>query len=145
MVKHYSAENQLLEDWINQASDDLRTAKDYIDKDENYARKNVCYHSHQAIEKYLKAYLIANKVDFPDSHDLERLRGMCEKIDSSFSEVNSLNLRKLTGFASNVRYPQLEHERREISREDAKEAYSSAVQINDFVLKRIKEIKKQPD
>ncbi len=145
MVRYYSAENYSLEDWLNQASDDLRTAQDYINKDENYARKNVCIHSHQSIEKNLKAYLIANKVDIPDSHNLEKLQGMCEEIDGNFSKVNSLNLRNLTGLASDSRYPQFEHEKKIITAADAKKAYNSAVEINDFVLNRIKEIDKEPD
>ena len=145
MVKYYSSENYSVEDWLNQASDDLRTAQDYINKDENYARKNVCIHSHQSIEKNLKAYLIAKKVDIPNSHNLEKLQKMCEEIDVNFSKINSSNLRNLTGLASDSRYPQLEHEKRIITADDAKKAYNSAVEINDFVLNKIKEIDKEPD
>ena len=140
MVKFYKAEKKWLKDWITQASDDLRTERDYIDKDEDYARKNVCYHSHQAIEKFLKAYLIAKKVDYPDSHNLERLQAMCEELDNTFREIKPLNLRKLTGFAMDARYPQHEYERKRISSNDVKEAFNAAVKINKFVTERIKKI-----
>ena len=140
MVKYYKAENELLGDWIKQVSYDLRTAEDYLDNNEDYAKRNVCYHSQQAIEKSLKAYIIASNKDFPDSHNLEQLQKQCEDLDNSFAEIKPLNLRKLSGFASDARYPQLEPERKKITLDDAKEAYNSAVKVNNFVIKRINEI-----
>ncbi|MHB1680129.1 MAG: HEPN domain-containing protein [bacterium] len=140
MTKFYKAKIEWLNDWIAQSSDDLRTAGDYIDVDKDYARRNVCYHSQQSIEKILKSYLVANKVDYPDSHNLERLQVMCEELNDGFKEISLLNLKKLTGYATEARYPQFEHERRKITTEDAKEAYNSAVKVKNFVIKRINEI-----
>jgi len=37
----------------------------------------VCFHLHQACEKYLKAYLQANGDDFPRTHDLDALLDLC--------------------------------------------------------------------
>lgn len=32
-----------------------------------------CFHAHQAVEKYLKAYLQMHDVEFPRTHDLDAL------------------------------------------------------------------------
>ncbi len=33
----------------------------------------VCFHAQQCVEKYLKAVLVSEAIDFPKTHDLEEL------------------------------------------------------------------------
>ncbi len=94
MTKYFKADNEFVNEWIKQVSYDLMTAHDYLDNNKDYAKRNVCY-CQQAIEKPLKAYIIANNKDFPNSHNLERLQEICQGIDNSFIELKSFNLKEL--------------------------------------------------
>lgn len=44
------------------------------------------FHSHQALEKYLKALLIQETGEFQQIHNLKKLRKLCEKINDLFKE-----------------------------------------------------------
>ncbi len=68
---------------------------------ENYT-STICYHAQQAVEKFLKAFLIFNDYDFPRTHDLDYLLMKCQKFSPSFFEID---LKSLTDFGVSVRYP----------------------------------------
>jgi HEPN domain-containing protein len=63
----------------------------------------VGFHTHQAVEKAIKAVLSAKGTEFPFTHDLERLRGFSEKsgieLPSALDDVEDLN-----PFARDERY-----------------------------------------
>jgi hypothetical protein len=63
-----------------------------------------CYHAQQAAEKYFKALLIAQGIEFPKTHDLLILNQLCVShgILTAFDE-DSLDF--LSAFAIRVRYP----------------------------------------
>lgn len=44
----------------------------------------ICFHLQQAAEKILKAYLQANSVDFPRTHDLDALLDICSETTDRF-------------------------------------------------------------
>jgi hypothetical protein len=44
----------------------------------------ICFHLQQAAEKILKAYLQANSVDFPRTHDLDALLDICSENTDRF-------------------------------------------------------------
>mgnify|MGYP000307964815 CR=1 FL=1 len=48
----------------------------------NYT-STICFHAQQAVEKYLKAFLILHDIDFPRTHDVDYLLLECRKIDRS--------------------------------------------------------------
>jgi len=52
--------------------------------DAGQALDTACFHAQQAAEKYIKAYLTAHEIDFPFSHNLEKLIEMCAQRDPSF-------------------------------------------------------------
>ncbi len=90
-----------------------------------------CFHCQQAAEKSLKAYLIANKVEFPFIHDLKRLLDVCSQLDSAFDAFTPDALR-LTPYAVAIRYddafwPYLE---------EVQEALHSSRAIRRFVQER---------
>jgi len=64
----------------------------------------ICFHAQQCVEKYLKAWLTEQGVDFPKTHDLEALAKLCLPF---LPELQSLmdDLRFLTSFAVEIRYP----------------------------------------
>jgi HEPN domain-containing protein len=68
-----------VEDWMLLADNDLYAAE-IIMKDEYPLTNIVAFHCQQAIEKYLKAYLIEKDVPIIKTHDLIKLNGMINKI-----------------------------------------------------------------
>ena len=53
------------------------------------------YYSQQAIEKYLKAFLVQESGEYPKEHDLLKLVQFCSKLDQDFSEVGFLEKLKV--------------------------------------------------
>ena len=64
-------------DWIKKANEDLLVAKHII----NISPTNSTYHSQQAVEKYLKAFLIINNIEPPKTHNIYHLLRLCIDID----------------------------------------------------------------
>lgn len=61
------------------------------------------FHAQQAVEKALKAVLALNGVEFPFSHDLRLLIGLCEAADISLpSELDDVD--RLSPYAARLRY-----------------------------------------
>ena len=89
--------------WITKADHDLGTAvltflhiPDYKD--------TVTFHCQQAVEKYLKAYLIFLDIDFRFSHDLVYLLELIGREDNTAGEYYERIL-NLQNYAVEVRYP----------------------------------------
>jgi HEPN domain-containing protein len=68
-----------VEDWMLLADKDL-SAAEIILKDEYLLTNIVAFHCQQAIEKYLKAYLIEKNVPLVKTHDLIKLNDMINEI-----------------------------------------------------------------
>ena len=92
----------------------------------------ICFHAQQAAEKYLKAYLVWNGIEFPKTHTLEQLVLLAAQ-----KEPELLNLKDevalLTPYAVETRYPEFE----EPLLEDTKEAVGIAEKVRDTVLGKI--------
>jgi HEPN domain-containing protein len=50
----------------------------------------ICFHCQQAVEKYLKGFLVIQDVDPPYTHDLIELGKLCEKYNASFSAIREM-------------------------------------------------------
>ncbi len=92
----------------------------------------LCFHCQQAVEKYLKAFLVYNRVKPPRTHIIQDIIIECESIDASFEALRPLMY--MSEFAVELRYAddfymppvaQLE------------KAYKDALNAREFVLKRI--------
>ena len=57
----------------------------------------------QAVEKFLKAFLVYRNIDFPKTHDLDYLLQECKKI---YNKVFDIDLGSLTDFGVSIRYPE---------------------------------------
>jgi HEPN domain-containing protein len=64
----------------------------------------VGFHSQQCIEKYLKAFLVLRKVDFPKTHDLIELLEFANTKDPLI-DIFRKDLRILNPFSVQFRYP----------------------------------------
>jgi HEPN domain-containing protein len=60
-------------EWIIKAENDLKTAAYTIKMSKGCPTDIVCFHAQQCVEKYLKAFLVVEDIDFPRTHDIERL------------------------------------------------------------------------
>ena len=90
--------------WVYKAEGDFRTATAMVRKRKEPAPDNVCFCSHQCIEKYLKAYLVYHRAHFPRTHSLEALLDFCADIDGSLEALRG-ELDSLEGYAVEIRYP----------------------------------------
>lgn len=90
-------------EWIKKAEEDYRVAiRESKAKPANHS--TVCFHSQQAIEKYMKAVLQENEISFTKIHDLEILLKECKKIIPLLKDYRS-QLIWLTEFGVAARYP----------------------------------------
>lgn len=53
---------EIVKEWINKADEDYGFASESIDNTDYFAQ--ICFHFQQAAEKYLKAFIIANELEF---------------------------------------------------------------------------------
>jgi len=117
-----------IKEWISKADHDLGTAKitylyipEYLD--------TVTFHCQQAVEKYLKSYLIFLSTTFKFTHDLiyllELISQSDDRIESFYDKVSELQ-----GYAVEVRYP---NEIIYLSNEKVEYAISIAKEIRDYI------------
>lgn len=110
----------------------MKEYEKWFKKAEEDASANICcFHAQQAVEKYLKAYLIGKNIVFPKTHDLELLVKLSICINPLFNDILAKAL-SLSNYAIVPRYPDLLDD---LTVEDAKQAYQNAVTIKEFVLK----------
>ena len=74
------ADPRLVNEWLEKAEEDFEFANSIIDDSTFYAQ--ICFHFHQAAEKYLKTYIIACGLEFKKIHDLLVLLKSCSAIES---------------------------------------------------------------
>lgn len=95
-------EKQYLQDWLTKAGDDYRAARLLLNN-ELPLTAPACFHCQQAVEKYFKAYLIVQKIDFPKTHDVDHLLKLCN--NSNPTIFNEIQLFELAEFGVDIRYP----------------------------------------
>jgi|GEM_PF-97042 len=124
--------DEYLEKWLIKARNDLKTAENESKlSSEDMVTDAICFHSQQAVEKYLKAYLISKEIDFDKSHKLEYLLEICIEEDNDFSQVD---IGDLSFYAVEVRYPDDFYIPTE---KEARESLEIAQQVKAFILKKL--------
>ena len=118
--------------WIIKGDHDLGTAKitylhipEYLD--------TITYHCQQAVEKYLKAYLIFQSVTFKFSHDMIYLLDLITQIDSVFENYYD-TISELQGYAVEVRYP---NETIFLSNEKVEKTMMIAKEVRELVTRKM--------
>lgn len=94
--------SEYIKNWFFRANEDIAVINNLVKSDAAYYTSTICFHSHQAVEKFLKAFLVYHDVDFPKTHDLDFLLLECQKINKTAFEID---LKSLTDFGVAVRYP----------------------------------------
>ena len=93
---------QVVNEWFERGKGDLEVAKILLAK-EGYLDVAL-FHIHQAVEKYLKGFLIYRGWKLKKVHDLESLLTEAMNFDDKFQEHLDFG-RKLTAFYYEERYP----------------------------------------
>jgi len=121
-----------IKQWIVKGDHDLGTAKvtylhipEYLD--------TVTFHCQQAVEKYLKAYLLFHSVSFKFTHDLVYLLDLITPKDTDF-EMYYDSVSELQGYAVEIRYP---NESIYLSNEKVETAILIAKTIRDIVTQKM--------
>lgn len=128
----------LVRQWIHIAERDLLTAKQGLEA-EIVVTDTVSFHCQQTVEKYLKAFLVKNQIEFSKTHSIMALLNLCSTVDKAFNDELS-GADSLTDYAVEIRYPD---EWYEPTIGEAKEAYGIALQVKHFVLERVKDVSPQ--
>lgn len=93
---------QIVKEWIKRAEHDLEVAKLLISEEDYF--DVLLFHIHQAVEKYLKGFLIYNGWKLKKIHDIELLITEAMGYDDTFQNYLDLG-RELTAFYYEERYP----------------------------------------
>ena len=95
-------QEEYLRNWIFRAKEDIAVIDNLYKTDPYIYASTICFHAQQAVEKFLKAFLVYHNIDFPRTHDVDFLLLECKKIDSADFDVD---LGSLSDFGVNIRYP----------------------------------------
>ena len=128
------SETDTLKEWLNIAEHDLETAKvinlhlpEFIDI--------ITFHCQQAIEKYLKAYLIFLGINFKFSHDLVYLLDLVSEKDNKFKSYYEI-FSEIQNYAVEIRYP---NKKIFPTKEKVEIAIQAAEEIREIVQKIVKD------
>jgi len=119
-------DKELVAEWLKFAAADIDTVL-LLKEMRPQHREIICYHCEQAVEKYLKGFLVFMEQMPPKTHDLTLLCNLCSEHDSNFSSLLS-SCNYLTDFAVQPRYPK----EMDISDANVKTAIKYALKVRDF-------------
>lgn len=120
---------EIVHEWIEKADKDLLSTKILIK--EVGLENQVGFHCQQAIEKWLKAYLISKNGESRKIHDLFALVLECEKYDPNFEQLEPI-IEGITDFAVEFRYPGYW-----ATPEEAKDALQNTEKSRAFVMTKL--------
>ena len=120
--------------WLVHAGEDLVLARHALKLKSSCPYRLIAYHAQQCVEKSLKAFLVLQDVDFPYTHNLFRLVGMCPK-DVSWL-ASAMEAASLTPYAATTRYPGGELD---VTRDEAVAAAGTAAVLTDLIRRDILE------
>jgi HEPN domain-containing protein len=119
---------QIISEWLQKADEDFEFAASILNDTTFFAQ--ICFHFHQAAEKYLKSCIIASDLPFKKIHDLPILLKSCLVREPKLKVVEK-DCRFLNSFYIDTRYPV--HWPTEYSKEEAIKAKDAAKHIGDVI------------
>ena len=131
---------EIVREWLEKADEDFEFAHLNLQgKKPFYAQ--ICFHFHQAAEKYLKAYIIAHELEFVKIHDLWMLLRTCLSKDPSLEKLREA-CEYLNAFYVETRYPV--HWPTNFSYEEAKKSLEYIEMIRSFIKAKLSKLIKIP-
>jgi HEPN domain-containing protein len=123
---------QLSRGWLSKAAADLRVC-DLLSTADGDQFEAIAFHAQQAAEKALKAYLVWHQVEFPKTHDIQRLLELVAGCDEQLAHLLA-RAADLTPYGVEYRYP---GEYPLITRDDAASAVAISREVRGEVIKRL--------
>ena len=93
---------QVVREWLAKADNDFNAART-LGLAKGCPTDAVCFHAQQCVEKYIKALLVLNEIDFPRTHDLSVLFALLPV--KARPPMSAEEQAKLTDYATGARYP----------------------------------------
>jgi len=125
---------QRVQEWLDYADEDLRLARYALTMSSSCPHRLIAFHAQQCAEKYLKAYLVFRRVDFPYTHDIAKLLALCAVHAVWIQELRDAE--GLTPFAATARYP---GKVEDVTRREALRAVQIAGRVQKVVRKALTE------
>lgn len=119
--------------WMIYGDEDLRLARHALTLLSGCPYRLIAYHAQQCTEKYLKAYLVYHRIDFPYTHNISRLLELCEGHSRWPGEIYEAE--ELTPFAITARYP---GEDEKVTKKEVLRAMDIATKVRQTVRKTLK-------
>ena len=127
-------DREIIKEWIAKADEDFEFAKINLEEEKPFYAQ-ICFHFQQAVEKYLKAYIITNGLAFRKVHDLPLLLKQCCRKDPAFKNFAD-DCEFLATFYIETRYPV--HWPIQLSKNEADKAFRSAEDIRNFLKAKLR-------
>jgi HEPN domain-containing protein len=115
--------------WLRQAAKDRNAARVLLEPEPSRS----VFHSQQAAEKAVKAFLTFHQIPFRKTHDLADLGSQCATADSSLERILR-EVADLTDYASAFRYPDAPYEP---DADEAATALAAATELCEEVRRRV--------
>lgn len=115
---------QKVRQWMDYADEDLRLAEHALEIESGCPCRLIAYHAQQCVEKYLKAFLVYHREDFPYTHNISALLELCEKHADWADSIEQAET--LTPYAVTARYP---GEDEEVTLVEARNAVDIAAKV----------------
>jgi HEPN domain-containing protein len=124
--------------WAAKAENDLKNAAHTVRLKTDCPTDTVCFHVQQCVEKYLKALLVLNDIEFSRTHQISTLLAL---VPASIRPVLTPQEQDLlTEYAVTTRYP---GDYDPISHEEARQAVQLARRLRNQVRPRLPEAIRQ--
>ena len=111
-------------EWLQKAEGDFKTAGHLLQSGTDFLDV-ATFHSQQAAEKYLKAFLVWHQIEFSKTHDIEALLKLAGKADDKIPEILR-DAAILTPYGVDYRYP---GDYPDVTRHDAEQALRLADRV----------------
>jgi HEPN domain-containing protein len=97
------AVEEFVKQWLIKAQEDWDVVQ-ILTQNENPPASGVCFHCQQCVEKLIKAILTRHAIEFPKTHDIERLITLTGDLAPGLDSLTPL-AKKLTVHGVDMRYP----------------------------------------
>ena len=119
-----------IKELIESAKEDLEVAKLAF---ERKFYNSALFHTHQCVEKLLKAYLLYKTNRYPFIHSISRLLQEALELDKSFEYLVKIKVYKLDKYYTRTRYPPL----LKIEEEEIENVLEIAEKARKFILEAL--------
>ena len=129
MKRPDEVKREFVRGWLEKAEADFKTCGLLLAAGAGYSEA-VAFHAQQAVEKYLKAFLVWHQVEFPKTHDIGHLVELVRSCDEDLA-VQLAEASHLTPYGVEYRYP---GDYPEVSQPEASHCVDTARGIREAVL-----------